>query len=326
MTVAERTAGTSLWDASPAPHLLAARASTSRIMGDVLWALLPVMLAAFWFYRAAAVRTVAVALLVAIATEWTVGRLRGRPHALRDGSVLITALLLAFSLPPQLPVYATALGAFIAVALGKMAFGGLGQNIFNPAMVGRAFLMVCFPGVMTQWSTPIDVHATTQATPLAAAKFAGEYVAWQPLWTGQISGCLGETSAVALLIGGSWLLWRRAADWRLTAGMLLGIAIPAFLEQVVRGPAPSFGWVRHCLAGGALLGAFFIVTDPVTSPLAKPARWTFGLLVGGLTMVIRWFAGYPEGVMFAVLLGNAVSPLLDRWFAPIPVGGKTRRV
>jgi electron transport complex protein RnfD len=306
------------------PHLIEAGASTRRIMLDVLVGLLPVTLAALWYFRGAALGQITVCLVVALASEWLVCRLRGRPSSLGDGSAAITGLILAFSLPPRLPLGAAALGAFIAVALGKMAFGGLGYNIFNPAMVGRAFLMVCFPAWMTQWAAPLTVHATTEATPLAAARFAQQFPDLAALWTGNVAGCVGETSAIMIIAGGLWLLWRRAADWRLTAGMLIAVVAVALAEQWIRGSANSLRWQGHLGAGAVLLGAFFIVTDPVSSPLSKAGRWAFGLIVGLLTMIIRLFAGYPEGVMFAVLIANALTPIINRWTVPEPVGGRTR--
>jgi electron transport complex protein RnfD len=310
-------------EARAGPHALQPGASTQRMMLDVLIGLLPALCGALWFFREAAAIEIGVCVVTALATEWILCRVRGRPSTLWDGSVLITALILAFSLPPKFPVYGMVIGTFMAVALGKVAFGGLGYNIFNPAMVGRAFLMLCFPAAMNSWVAPVTSDALTGATPLADAKFSHVITALGPLVTGDIPGSLGETSAALLLLGGLWVLARRAADWRLTVGMLLGISVLAGFDQFLR-PDESLGVIRNLCAGGALLGAFFIVTDPVTSPLTKRGRWAFGILVGVLTMVIRLFAGYPEGVMFAVLLANSVSPLLDRWTAPVPVGGKTR--
>lgn len=307
-------------ETAAAPHEVEAGASTRRMMLDVLIGLAPVVAAALWFFRGPALLQIVVCLVTALATEAFLCRLRGRPISVTDGSATITALILALSLPPRLPLYAAIAGAFVAIAVGKMVFGGLGQNLFNPAMVGRAFLMVCFPAAMTAWAEPLTVHATTAATPLAAAKFGGQPSEIFDMAIGRICGSLGETSAVAIVLGGLWPLLRRAGDWRLTAGMLLPIAIGGWLDGWRRGPE-GLGLSGHLLAGGALLGAFFIVTDPVTSPLSRTGRWAFGLTVGGLTMVIRLFAGYPEGVMFSVLIANAITPLLNRWTVPRPVGG-----
>jgi electron transport complex protein RnfD len=316
--------------AAAAPHLMDARSTTRRMMVDVLLALLPVMAASVWLFRGDAVRLVLLCVGVTVATEALACRMRNRSLALNDGSVLITSILLAMSLPPQLPTFAVCLGAFVAVALGKHAFGGLGHNLFNPAMVGRAFLMACFPAEMTQWTLPATrdaaraVDAVSAATPLAAAKFSGEFTDLGALLTGNVAGSLGETSAIAIVLGGFWLLVRRAGDWRLTLGMLAGVSIGAVAELILRGGEASFGCLSHLSSGGVLLGAFFIVTDPVTTPLSKRGRWCFGMFVGLVVMVIRMFAGYPEGVMFAVLLGNAVTPLINQWTLPLPVGGPAR--
>ena len=204
-----------------------------------------------------------------------------------------------------------------------MAFGGMGHNIFNPAMVGRAFLMVCFPAAMTQWASPYEVDALSGATPLAAFKFSGQPADLASLCSGAGGGSLGETSAAAILLGGAWVLWCRAGDWRLTAGMFTAAVAIALADDMLR-PTASYGVLAHLTSGGFMLGAFFIVTDPVTSPLSKRGRWLFGLTVGSLTMIFRLFAGYPEGVMFSILLANALTPLFNRWTLPIPVGGKAR--
>ena len=202
--------------AATAPHLMDAGSTTRRMMGDVLLALLPVVAASVWLFRNDAVRVVLLCVGVAFATEAIVCQMRNRRLTLNDGSVLITAILLAMSLPPQLPTFAVCLGTFVAVALGKQAFGGLGHNLFNPAMVGRAFLMACFPAAMTQWTLPATVppavDAVSAATPLAAAKFSHEFTDLGPLLTGNIAGSLGETSAIAIVLGGLWLLLRRAGD------------------------------------------------------------------------------------------------------------------
>jgi len=312
-----------LLETTSGPHLAATGTTTRGMMWDVLIGLIPVALAAVWFFRGHALIQIGVAVATALATEAACCALRGRRPTWIDGSVTITALLLVFSLPPRLPWYATVAGTFMAVALGKMVFGGLGHNIFNPDMVGRAFLMVCFPALMTSWAEPLTVDATTQATPLAAAKFAGEQVELEPLVTGQVGGSVGETAAIPIVIGGMWLLIRRAGDWRLTAGMLTSGAVVALIQQFAAGGENTLGPFGHLCAGGFLMGAFFIITDPVTSPITVRGRWAFGILVGTLTMIIRLFAGYPEGVMFAVLVGNAFVPLLNRWTMPVPVGGKT---
>ncbi len=304
------------------PHIMHAGLSTRSMMRDVLIGLAAPALAALYYFREAALQQLGVCLICAWLTEFVCCRMRARKSTLADGSVTVTALIFALSLPPLLPWYATAIGMFAAVALGKMVFGGLGFNVFNPAMVGRAFLMLSFPIEMTRWAEPLTVDATTQATPLAAAKFTGQMTNVSSLFFGSVSGSLGETSAIAMLAGGLWILWRRVADWRLTVGMVTGVAGIALLQSLTSDTFHSPGVLRHLCAGSVLFAAFFIVTDPVTSPLTRKGRWIFGCLAGVLTMIIRWFGGYPEGVMFSVLLANSVVPLIDRVTQTTPVGGK----
>jgi len=316
-------------ETTPGPHLVDRPFTTRRMMVDVLIGLAPAMAAAVWFFRQHAVIQVAVCVAAALATEAVFCWARRRKPSLLDGSAVVTGVILAFSLPPKLPLYATVMGAVAAIGLGKMVFGGLGYNIFNPAMVGRAFLMACFAGPMTSWVAPKTLDAMTTATPLAGAvsKVAAAVIPTSlvPLLTGNVSGCLGETSAAMILLGGLWVLIRRAGDWRLTAGMLLGVSLVAGIEQLAKPAGHSLGVAGHLAAGGAMLAAFFIVTDPVTTPLTRLGRWIFGLGVGILVVLIRLFSNLPEGVMYAVLVMNAVSPLLNRWTAPRPVGGHVPR-
>jgi electron transport complex protein RnfD len=313
-------------ETTAAPHLLRAGATTQSMMRDVLIGLAAPVAAALYFFRGAAALQLAICLACAWLTEAVGCRLRGRRSTLGDGSATVTAIILALSLPPRLPWFATVAGTLAAVAIGKLVFGGLGCNVFNPAMVGRAFLMLAFPVEMTRWAEPWTVHATTQPTPLAAAKFSGQLTELTPLFLGNVGGSSGETSALAAIVGGMWVLGRRVADWRLTVGMLVGLAGMAWLQTLATGDEPSLGVAQHLCSGGALFAAFFIVTDPVTSPLTPSGRWIFGFLVGCLTMTIRWFGGYPEGVMFSVLLANALVPLIDRATPTRPVGGKVRSV
>lgn len=360
---ARNAENTSPLQAASAPHLCIPLSSTRRIMWDVVLGLFPVLLAAIWYFRIQAAGHLITAVCTCLLTERLFCWVRRQPNTLRDGSVLITGLILALSLPPQLSWFATALGSVVAVALGKVVFGGLGSNIFNPAMVGRAFLMACFPAAMTTWSPPATfewtvaertgtwpqgesdagdsmtappaddtwsqspsatVDGLSGATPLAAAKYEQRRTElWRLSW-GEIPGSTGETCSWAILMGGAWLLFRRAADWRLTAGMLLSVVTIAAGEAIFRSLPMTAEIARHLTSGAMMLGAFFIVTDPVTSPLTKSGRWSFGLIVGALTMTIRLFSGYPEGVMYAVLLGNSLTPLINHWTRPTPVGGAVR--
>jgi len=331
------------------PHL-AERAFTSRrMMLDVLIALLPAIVVAALVFRWAVATQLGIALGFGLATEWLFCLARGKAFSLLDGSAAVTVVIFALSLPPGLPWYATAIGAVVAVGLGKMVFGGLGCNLFNPAMVGRAFLMACFPAAMVTWTAPAlqaegHIHAVTQATPLALAKFGprdadkaaaagltGEYNVRQDvmagkgkpildLITGVTGGSLGETSAAALLIGGIFLLLRGSASWQIPAGMLGAMAVISLIGRLIN-PAAVMSPISQLLAGGALLGAFFIATDPVTSPVTASGRLVFGIGVGAFTMLIRLVGGYPEGVMYAVLLMNAATPLINRATVPKPLGG-----
>ena len=306
------------------PHLSDRPFTTRRMMIDVLIGLVPLMVAGIWFFRQWAVIHVLVAAAFCLATEWVFNRARKKPMTLSDCSVIVTAIILAFSLPPRVPIYATAIGSVVAVALGKMVFGGLGFNLFNPAMVGRAFLMACFPVAMTSWSQPGTLDVMTGATPLAAAKFSKIFPAdLTPLFSGNVGGCIGETSAAMVLLGGLWLLWRGSADWRLTVGTLIPVVVIGAIQSALTG-GQALGPIGHLAAGSVLFGAFFIVTDPVTTLLTRSGRWIYGLATGALIMVIRLFAGYPEGVMYAVLVVNAFSPLINRWTQTRPVGGHAR--
>jgi len=311
----------------PAPHLADA-STTRRIMFEVVLAMLPMFVAAVWLFGARAAALTFSTTAGCLAAEAVANRIRGRSQAsLTDGSAVVTGVILAFSLPPGLRLYQSFLGGAVAIGLGKMVFGGLGQNLFNPAMVGRAFLMVCFPVALTTWIEPgtlktIGVDAVTQATPLAAAKFhSGPLPGLRDLFLGNVGGCVGETSALAALLGGLYLVFRRVADWRQPVGMLGAATV---FSSVAHWAAPErfAGPLYHLTSGAMLFGAFFIATDYVGAPVTPRGRLVFGIGVGLLVMVIRLFGGYPEGVMYAVLLMNALTPLIERWSLPTPFGGK----
>lgn len=336
---------------SPSPHVKA-ELTTTRMMLDVIIALVPVTVAAAFFFRWQTLRVPLVCVATCLITELICNLCRRKPYSLNDYSAVVTGLILAFSVPPTLPTFVCIIGSAVAVGIGKMLFGGLGSNIFNPAMVGRAFVMICFGQLMTTW-TPAQVdnfariYATTKATPLAAAKFiesdrakalqevteaqyekslqvrSGQPEVISDLFLGSTAGCLGETSALAILIGGVYLLFRRTISYQIPLGMLAAILIIAGLGHYFA-PDKIMHPLAHLFAGGAMFGAFFIATDPVSSPLSGTGRWIFGIGLGALVMVIRIFSGYPEGVMFAVLIGNALAPLLDRWTVNPPLGAKVK--
>lgn len=321
---------------APAPHLVSG-ASVEAIMRDVIVALVPAVAVAVHLFGLAAVATLATAVATCLVVEHLACRLRGQPTTLPDGSCVVTGLLYGLTLPPGLPLWMTVLGAAVAVLVGKLLFGGLGGNVFNPALVGRAFLQAAFPAAMTTWYPPLadgrwlSVPASTLAvplaaprydgisgaTPLAAMKFEGEATPGIDLLLGLTSGSLGETSAIALLAGGGYLVARRALDWRIPVAVLATVALLSALGHGIapqRHPGPGF----MLLSGGLVLGAVFMATDPVTAPITAAGRWVYGSLIGVLVVAIRYWGGLPEGVMYAILVGNAVVPLIDGWLRPRP--------
>jgi len=308
------------------PHLQG-RDSVPKIMYAVVISLLPAVAASFYFFRFRAVAVYLACLVGCLATEAVFLRVRKKPlHSLWDGSAVITALLLAMTLPPDLSLELGVIGAVMAIALGKQVFGGLGHNIFNPALVGRAFLQVAFPVAMTTWSPPATllVDSATFATPLGNLKFQdalaqGTLTPIQDLFWGNTGGCLGETSALALLLGAAFLLFRRAMDWRIPAGIIL--ALGAFTGIFwLMAPEKYASPLFHFLAGGFILGAFFMATDMVTSPITPLGAWTYALGIGVMIGIIRLFGGFPEGVMFSILFMNTFVPLINRYTRPRILG------
>jgi electron transport complex protein RnfD len=312
-------------------------------MIDVIIGLAPVMAAAGYYFRIRALILICTCVISSVATEWLCNVIRKKPNSLGDFSAVVTGIILALSLPPNLPVWAGVVGSVFSIAIGKMVFGGLGANIFNPAMVGRTFLTVSFGILMTSWTVPATmdvsmpaiaqeniVHITTQATPLAWSKLAikNELGAdiyseeqFKATFTGEVGGSLGETSVIALLIGGLYLLIRRTINFHIP----LAVLVSAFAFAALAYWKDSYAYVQpffHLCSGGLLLCAFFIATDPVTAPLTRRGMWIFGIGVGTITMLIRIVGEYPEGVMFSILLMNAVTPLIDRLCKRIPAGGK----
>jgi len=308
---------------SPSPHMVQTATSTRRMMVDVLIALLPVVVISLFVFRGYAFFQLAVCLGGSLLAELLFVKLRGRSSTLTDCSAIVTGVILAMSLPGTAPWYVGTIAAFVAVGIGKVIFGGLGMNLFNPAMVGRAFVMISFAGALAASGfedVQSTVDAVSQATPMNAYKMNGLVTPLASLFLGNTNGSLGETSALACLLGGLYLIIRRTASWEIPAGMLVSVVIIGGLADLV---GPADGWtVLHHLSGGAVLfGAFFIATDPVTSPLIPKGKFIFGLGTGFLIMVLRLFSGYPEGVMFAVLFMNALTPLINRWAVPKPFGG-----
>ncbi len=392
---------------SPAPHI-SQKLSTQRVMGDVLIGLAPAMVAAVIFFRLAAVWVIGTCVISCLVSEWICNVIRKKPCSLFDLSAVVTGVILALSLPPTIPLWAAVLGSAFAIIICKMLFGGLGSNVFNPAMAARVFLTASFGALMTAWTVPATVGpiahqgwgdlrtmasvnvqnmadpdnptqlaSVTQATPLGWCKQvirtekkaaetarkrddlqakadvcedpaevasltlkveklqtkydktkADAAAAYETLkdqvkasFIGQTGGCLGETSALALLIGGVYLLLRRTISFHIPAAVLISAFVFAEVFYMINPEKYSMPLLQ-LFGGGMLLCAFFISTDPVTAPLSVKGMWIFGIGVGSLIMLIRFLGEYPEGVMFAVLIMNAFTPLIDRACKLVPAGGK----
>ena len=300
-----------LYNISPGPHMFA-KTGTPRLMIDVVIALIPAMIASVYFFRMKAVALYAASILACVFFEAVIQILMKRKVTVLDCSAVVTGILFAMNMPPSLPVWTAVIGCLVAMGLAKQLFGGLGMNIFNPALLGRAFLAAAFPALMTTWTNPITLDAVTGATPLGMIKFSHDLnINYMNLFTGNISGSLGETSALALIIGGVYLLIRKAIDWRVPFSYIFTVSIISLITNLIA-PGTYAGPLFHVMAGGLLIGAIYMATDPVTSPVTKRGRWIFGIGCGLITMVIRLWGGLPEGVMYSILLMNAVTPLLNR--------------
>lgn len=308
---------------------LHAPATTPRIMWEVVFSLIPVFGAAYFYFGLSALLVTLASVGGAVVAERLFDS-RGA-IALRDGSAVITGLLLALCLPPGFPLWMSFIGGAVAIGLGKAIWGGLGQNIFNPALVGRAFLQAAFPAAITTWEPPDGrylevrgtnlapplwrgepVDAVTTATPLAKMKFDGLPTDLWEMLIGRTGGSLGETCALLLILAGLYLIARRIINWRIPVAILAAVVVPTALLNFMdpqRYPSPTF----MLLAGGLLLGAVYMATDYVSSPLTHRGIWIYGLGIGILVVLIRVWGGLPEGVMYAILLMNAATPLINRY-------------
>ena len=300
--------------ASPGPHLWRGF-SVRKIMYIVVIALMFPTAAGVYFFGYRALSVVAVSIAAAVLAEYVVKKLRKRAFVM-DGSAVVTGLLLALVLPPTIPLWMVAVGSVFSIAIVKEAFGGLGHNIFNPALGGRAFLAACFSVKMTTWVAPMGfgADAVTTATPLSSSFIwvGDKRSLYQALFLGNIGGSIGETSALLILIGGILLLVLGVISWRIP---VVYIGTVALLSLALGQDA-----IFHILAGGLMLGAFFMATDYVTSPITNKGRIIFGIGAGILTVVIRRFGGLPEGVCYSILFMNAVTPLIDRYVKVKPYG------
>lgn len=309
---------------SSSPHTRSDE-SVPKIMFTVLAALLPASFISVYLFGLRAIALIATCVIVSMITEYLFQRYRNKEITLNDGSAALAGLLLALTLPPAFPLLGAALGSVVAIGLGKHIFGGLGFNIFNPALIGRAFLQAAFPVMITTWTDPFSwmssapVDVVSAATPLAKMKFDFDFIPLQQLLIGNTGGSLGETSSIALLAGAGYLFYRGYIQWRIPASILVSSLVFGgifWLIDSTKYPEPFFHW----FAGGMVLGAFFMATDMVTCPITAKGYWIFGCGIGILTVIIRLFGGLPEGVMYAILFMNAFTPIINRYTRPLILG------
>ncbi len=291
-------------------------------MLDVLIALVPATAAAVYFFGVRAALVIAVTTAASVLAEFVSNKIMKKPITIGDLSAAVTGLLLAFNLPPGIPLWVAAIGGVFAIVVAKQLFGGLGMNFINPALAARAFLMASWPVFMTTWTTPM-VDAVSSATPLAIIKSAEAAGATPPsiaqLFLGNVAGCLGETSALAILVGAAYLVVRRVITLETP---LAFIGTVAAMTWVLGGKGLFSGDVPyHLFAGGLMLGAFFMATDYPTSPITWKGKIIFGVGCGLLTSVIRLYGGYPEGVCYSILLMNLAVPIIDKFTVPKSFGG-----
>ena len=318
------------------PHLKPAD-STPRIMWNVVGSLVPVVAASAWFFGISALLVIAAAMLGAVAAE----RMFGKGGTLADGSAAITGLLLGLTLPAGMPLWMVFVGGAFGIGFGKAVWGGLGQNVFNPALVGRAFLQGAFPVAITTWPTAGGnffslkgdlfvapflhpaVNAVTSATPLGLLKFEGKGTSLLHLVMGTTGGSIGETAALVILAGGAYLALRNYLNWRIPVSILVTVAVLSTVLHAIDPGKPDAAFMLF--SGGLMLGAVYMATDMVTSPVTNRGRWIFGAGIGALVVVIRIWGGLPEGVMYAILFMNALVPFINRATQPRVFGTVVRR-
>lgn len=311
--------------AAPSPHIHGGE-STRRIMGDVVLALIPALVVSSYVLGMRVLLTTAVAVAGCVLFEYLIQRflLKGRT-SVGDLSAVVTGILLAFNLPIGIPLWIVLIGALVAIGIGKMTFGGLGCNPFNPALTGRIFLLIAYPVQMTDWTTGVP-DALTGSTMLDDVKHGLYAVSEVDLWQmlgGHMNGSMGEIGSFALILGGLYLLWRRVITWHIPVAVLGTMAL--FAMCVGLGEGGSIVWqlpLFHILAGGALLGAIFMATDYSTSPMTHKGMIIYGVGIGVLTMIIRLWGAYPEGMSFAIFIMNAATPLINKYCRPKRFGTK----
>lgn len=323
---------------SASPHVHSDRTS-KKVMYDVLYALIPAFLVSIYVFGISALILTSVSVISCLVFEYLIQKyLLKTEITVTDGSALITGILLAFNLPSSLPIWMIIVGSFIAIGVAKLSFGGLGYNIFNPALVGRVFLMVCFPVQMTSWPSPFEnrlsLDAITGETTLGIIKeglMYGETMTTLSekipsaieLLLGITSGSAGEMSGLALLLGGVFLIARKVITWHIPITILVTMAVMTGIFWLAN-PEIYASPLIHILSGGAILGAFYMATDLVTSPMTKKGMMIFAIGIAVITAVIRLFGAYPEGVSFAILIMNAFVPLIDKYFKPRRFGNRIK--
>lgn len=328
-----------LLNISPSPHIQS-RETTQKLMLGVVIALIPALFTSILYFGTGAIIVTSASVISCLTFEYLIQRFIFRkPISITDGSALITGLLLAFNLPSNIPVYMVVIGSLIAIGVAKMTFGGLGNNPFNPALVGRVFMLISFPVQMTSWPVPAGfstgyTDAVTGATPLAIIKEGiknGESLSQLMekvpstlnLILGKMGGSMGEVAAIALLIGFAYMLYKKIITWHIPVSILVTIAIFTSILWLSN-PEKNADPVFHLLTGGVLLGAIFMATDYVTSPMTPKGKILFGFGIGVLTVIIRVFGAYPEGVSFAILIMNAFVPLMNTYIKPKHFGEEVK--
>ncbi len=320
---------------SGSPHLHGDQ-NVKKIMWGVVMALIPATLVSFWYFGIGAIIITSVAIVSCIIIEYLIQKfiLKQSP-SINDGSAVITGLLLALNVPSNLPLWMMVIGAIVAIGVAKMTFGGLGKNPFNPALVGRVFMLISFPVDMTSWPLPsvnrtVLVDAVTGPTTLGVVKeglakgdsmndIITKIPSYMDMFIGNMGGSLGEVSALAIILGGIYMIFRKIITWHIPVSYILTVFIFTGILYLIN-PNLYIDPVFHLLAGGLMLGAIFMATDMVTSPMSKTGMLIFGLGCGLLTVLIRVWGAYPEGVSFAILIMNAVVPLINKGFKPKKFG------
>lgn len=315
---------------SSSPHI-SSNESVPKIMWNVNLALAPAAIFGVVYFKTSAFIVILVSIICAVLSEYLVQKIRKQPITIYDGSAFLTGLLLALCMPPNIPAYMVGIGSAVAIIIAKHSMGGLGQNIFNPAHIGRAAIMVSWPVAMTTWtSLTTKVDVITTATPLNILKmqgydnliqtFGSQINLYQSLFLGTRNGCIGETSTIFILLGGAYLIYKRYINWQIPVVMISTVGILTWIF----GPKGFFTGdpLFHMMAGGLVIGAFFMATDMVTIPITKKGQLVFAFGAGVITTIIRLQGGYPEGVCYSILLMNALTPLIDRFTKPTKFGSK----